>query len=342
MPRLPVNLATEPFVNRAVPLGVMGALAALAVILTVANIGLFALFGGEYRKLRSATVKQQQRLAVLGAEIKDHRAQISSPEVSTFVGEATFLDGVLRAKAFSWTLFLTRLEDVKAYGIMFGTVSPSVDREGRISVALRGTANPREEILKFENSLFASRFFRNATLRGEQKDPQNPWTQFDLAVDYSPEGFAPEPLPPPYPPPPYPPPAADAPAANAPETNAAAQAAPPPPGGAASTPTTKSPAAGISPAQVAPKQPRASQQSAPTSAVRPAAAAGGARAPAGSAAPPPSGRPPGAPSSGVVRRPGAPRPGMPDTRSRPEGEGGASAPQPAPKSPPPGAEGDEE
>ena len=223
MPRLPVNLASEPFVNRAVPLGTMATLAALVVVLTVANLTLFAVFGGEYRKLRSTTAQQQKRLAELSAEIQSNRGQISSPDVATFVGEALFMGEILRGKEFSWTLFLTRLEETKAYGIMFQTVTPKVERDGRIGVALRGTANPREEILKFENNLFVSRHFRNATLRGEQKDPQNPWTQFDMVVDYNPEGFAPGPVPPPYPPPP-----ANAPEENAPRAPAVPQSGPAP------------------------------------------------------------------------------------------------------------------
>jgi hypothetical protein len=222
MPRLQINFASTPFINRMVPLAALAVLAFLALALTVTNLTLFAVFGGEYRTLRSSTAKQQVRIATLTQEIQGRRKEIASPAVATFMGEAVFLDGVLRMKSFSWTLFLSRLEEAKSYGIMLQSVNPTVEKDGKINVTLRGVANPRDELLKFENNLFRSNYFRNATLRSEQKDLANPWTSFDIVAEYDPNGYPPQPLPPH--------PATNAPAEGSTPGQAPVQGGPAPPG----------------------------------------------------------------------------------------------------------------
>lgn len=312
MPRLHVNFASDPFINRVVPLAAIALFAFVALAMTATNLTLFAVFGGEYRTLRSKTTQQQARLVKLTTEVQSRKTEISSPAVATFMGEAAFLDGVLRAKAFSWSLFLARLEEAKAYGVMLQTVNPKVNSDGRIGVSLRGVANPREELLKYENNLFRSNFFRNVTLRGEQKDPSNPWVQFDITADYDPEGYPPQALPvlPP----------ANAPAQNAPVPQAPVPGVPPPTGkpGAAPVPAkipvppSLAPAVANAPAPQppAPKPPQPAATQPP-----------GAPVPKPAVAPPPRATPPGTrPAAGAVR-PAVPR-GTPSPTKAPQSSPG--------------------
>ena len=196
MAKLRINAASSPFVNRVVPLTAAGVLVGLAITLTLLNLVLFFLFGGEYRKVRKKVALQEIRIAQLNKEISGRQSELESPEVGNFLGEAQFMDGVLRTKAFSWVDFLSKLEDVKAYGVMFKNISPKVE-SGAVQIFLRGVANPREEYLKLENNLFASRNFSNVTTFEESKDLNNPWTLFDINVTYVPDPPGTPPPPPP-------------------------------------------------------------------------------------------------------------------------------------------------
>jgi Tfp pilus assembly protein PilN len=187
MRRLGINLATTPFVNRFVPAAALAGLGGAALLLTVLNIGSFIVLGREYRSDRAMLQKQEQRLDSLQKDLQAKQRVLDSAGVSTFSQEAQFVAEILKAKRFSWTQFLTDLERVKPYGLMFESVSPSISSSGAITVSFKGVANPREELIKLETNLFNDASFREVKLLSESKDTSNPWTHFQLTCQYIPE-----------------------------------------------------------------------------------------------------------------------------------------------------------
>jgi hypothetical protein len=188
MRRLPVNLATVPFANRALPLGLLATVVGAAAILTIFNLVSFIMLGRDYRFQRQELKRQQERVAILEKDLAQKRTILSSASVTTFSGEALFVSEILAKKRFSWVAFLKDLEHVKAYGTAFQAVSPQVDGSGVIHVSIRGQANPRAELMKLEQNMFGDPHFKEVQLAGEQRDGSGPVVTFSLSCVYLPEG----------------------------------------------------------------------------------------------------------------------------------------------------------
>jgi|WetSurMetagenome_2_1015567.scaffolds.fasta_scaffold96472_2 type IV pilus assembly protein PilN len=188
MKRLSVNLATVPFVNRALPLGALATVGGAAAILTIFNLVSFIILGGEYRSQRQVLKHQEERIATLEKDLSQKRSVLQSGSVATFSGEALFISELLAKKRFSWVTFLRDLERVKAYGTSFQAVSPQVDGSGVIRVSIRGQANPRAELMKLEQNMFGDPHFKEVQLAGEQKDASGPIVTFSISCVYLPEG----------------------------------------------------------------------------------------------------------------------------------------------------------
>ncbi len=187
MRRLSINLASTPFINRVIPLAVLGGVGGVAVLLTLLNLGSFIILGREYRIQQATLKKQEQRLATLEKDTAEKQKILESAGVATFSHEVQFVDRVLQAKRFSWIRMLEDLERVKAYGTMFTTVTPSLGQDGRITITVNGVANPRGEMLKLESNFFADPSFRNVVLSNEQKESGTPMVHFQITCEYLPE-----------------------------------------------------------------------------------------------------------------------------------------------------------
>jgi len=186
--RIDSNLASEPFLNRRIPLLVAGVLAALALAATALNLVLFVVRGGEYRSHHAKRGEQQTRLGELEKELAQAKKLLEGKEVDQYAAEAGFVADLMERRRFSWTLFLDRVEDVKPYGVMVTDLTPSPTRDGGVEVRIRGVANVREEILKLEQNLLDCPYFRNPKLESEERDRNGPLTKFALSAEYLPGG----------------------------------------------------------------------------------------------------------------------------------------------------------
>jgi hypothetical protein len=187
MKRLDVNLASAPFVNRVVPVSVLSAVMGAALLLTVFNLASFAILGAEYRSQKITLKKQLERMQDLQKNLNRKQSALDSAAVSSFSEEAALVASILAEKRFSWLKFLEDFESVKAFGVMMNSVTPQVDPSGVIHLSVRGVANPRSELMRFEQNLFSDARFREVQLHDEQRDSTGPLTTFSLSCVYLPE-----------------------------------------------------------------------------------------------------------------------------------------------------------
>lgn len=187
MRRLGVNLATAPFVNRAVPLTILSVVMGAALLLTVFNLASFAILGAEYRSQRNTVKHQEERLQALQQDLSKKQAALESASVASFSEEAALVATFLSEKRFSWLKVLADLEQVKSFGVQLKSVSPQADLTGAVHLSVQGVANPRSELMRFEQNLFSAPKFREVQLHGEQRDPASPITTFTLSCIYIPE-----------------------------------------------------------------------------------------------------------------------------------------------------------
>lgn len=186
MRRLSVNLAEDPFVNRVIPGTALLVLGVAAVLLTILNLVSFVLLGREYRSQRIELKEKEARIEQCKKDIGANQQILVSGSVATFAEEAQFVGGVLDAKRFSWNKFLADLESVKAFGVMFKSIQPSTASPDVMQVHVEAVANPREEMLKFEENLLKDPRFRAVRLSGESRDPTSPMTSFGVTFEYLP------------------------------------------------------------------------------------------------------------------------------------------------------------
>lgn len=187
MKRLHVNVAETPFVNQAIPLTLMVGLVVLAVALTLVNLASFFVLGRDFRSQRSELKLKKERLEFLKKDVAGKQKVLDSAGVATFAGEARFVSEVLAVKRFSWIQFLEDLERVKPFGVQLEAVSPTIGKDESVGVALRGRANQRSELLKFEQNLMGDPSFFGFLLQSEQREKNSPFVSFNLTVQYRPE-----------------------------------------------------------------------------------------------------------------------------------------------------------
>jgi hypothetical protein len=187
MKRLDVNLASAPFVNRVVPMSVLSAVMGAALLLTIFNLASFVMLGAEYRSQKTTLKKQLERMQDLQKNLNRKQSALDSAAVSSFSEEAAIVATMLSEKRFSWLNFLEDFESVKAFGVMMNSVTPQVDPAGVIQLSVRGVANPRSELMRFEQNLFSDARFREVQLHDEQRDSTSPLTTFSLSCVYLPE-----------------------------------------------------------------------------------------------------------------------------------------------------------
>lgn len=187
MKRLHVNVAATPFVNQMIPLSLMAGLVVLAVALTLFNLTSFFILGRDFRSQRAEMRLKKERLEFLKKDVVEKQKVLDSAGVATFAGEAQFVSEVLAVKRFSWIRFLEDLERVKPFGVQLEAVSPSIGKDESVGVSLRGRANQRGELLKFEQNLMGDRSFFGFLLQSEQREKNSPFVSFNLTVQYRPE-----------------------------------------------------------------------------------------------------------------------------------------------------------
>lgn len=188
MKRLNVNTAETPFVNRVIPVATIVCLGVLALVFTILNLTSFIVLGADFRNQRSEQKAKEKRLDFLKKDMEEKQKSLESASVASFAGEAQFVSGILNMKRFSWTLFFEDLERVKPFGVVMEGVTPSIGKDGIVLLGLRGKANQRGELLKFEQNLMSDASFRGFDLQSETKEQGSPFIVFAITVEYIPGG----------------------------------------------------------------------------------------------------------------------------------------------------------
>ena len=187
MKRLRSNLATEPFINRRIPIIVAASLIGLALLATAISATLFGLRGGKYRSQRNTLSEQRLKLEKLGREVSEEQQLLKGQAVAVYASEGGFMSGVLDRKRFDWIAMLDKVESIKPYGARFTDVSPQHDDKAGWRINIKGEANSRDEILKLESNLFASPWFKEPRLVREGRQPNASTLQFEATAIYLPE-----------------------------------------------------------------------------------------------------------------------------------------------------------
>jgi type IV pilus assembly protein PilN len=108
--------------------------------------------------LRARTERTRQEMARLEAQRKDLQRYFSQKDIANLHDRAAFINTILDARSFNWTLMFMDLERILPGGVRVISIEPK-QVGGHVEVKLTVGANSDEAELKFERALEESKEF---------------------------------------------------------------------------------------------------------------------------------------------------------------------------------------
>jgi type IV pilus assembly protein PilN len=195
--KITLNLASEPYVDLR---SVLKRLRMIMLVLVVLAVPLFLLLKSEEKKAQSATARvnaMQNHVQSLERQQRSYEALMQQPQNAAVLTEASYLNGLFRRKAFSWTATMTDLETVMPQGVQVLSIDPAILKNGEVVIQLR-VSGARDRAIELVQNLEKSRHFASPRLAGETL-AQNSGTNnhfepisastpvnFDILADYRP------------------------------------------------------------------------------------------------------------------------------------------------------------
>src|SRR5437667_1148384 len=107
-------------------------------------------------ELRARTGKTRQEMARFEAQRKDLERYFGQKDVATLHDRAAFINGILDARSFNWTLMFMDLERTLPGGVRVTSIPPT-QAGGHVELKLSVGATDDEAELKFERALEQSK-----------------------------------------------------------------------------------------------------------------------------------------------------------------------------------------
>lgn len=188
-----INFALREYLlARKVYLAVLLLLGA-GILVFVYNYRVYSLASSECVALKSQLDLQKKLSDVMAVKLAQARKKIDKREVDATAKQAEFAGMAITKKAFSWTEFLNRLEDVVPNGVSISTIQPNFQS---LDVDISGTALGMAQLTEFLKRLTSSPYFEDIppTFRTSEavvdKDIGMTVQVFNLKIRYSPGGRA--------------------------------------------------------------------------------------------------------------------------------------------------------
>jgi hypothetical protein len=165
---LRTNLATRPFYNIRAVKAVLGAFAALVIMMTMFNVIRLLQLATSQRSLGARAVQAQNDATRLRADAARVRAQVDAKELEVVSGAAREANAIIDMRAFSWSDLLAQFETTLPESVRITAVQPRVERDGRFIVGIRVEARQSGDLEKFLDALEMTGAFRNVLATDEQ------------------------------------------------------------------------------------------------------------------------------------------------------------------------------
>jgi type IV pilus assembly protein PilN len=114
-------------------------------------------------ELRLRTEKSRREMATLGAQRKDLERYFTQKDISNLHDRAVFINTILDARSFNWTLMFMDLERILPGGVRVISIAPT-QKGGHVELKLTVGAASDEAELKFEHALEESKEFTDVQI----------------------------------------------------------------------------------------------------------------------------------------------------------------------------------
>jgi len=162
---LRTNLATRPFYNdRGVRIAI-GAVALVALGLTIFNAAEVWRLQSQNRELGQAVARNEQQARQLRDKASVIRQSLNREELTATELKAREANQLIDRRAFSWTELLNQFQATLPPDVRIAAVQPQIDRDGRLLVAVTVVSRRLEDLDAFIEALEATGSFSGVLSR---------------------------------------------------------------------------------------------------------------------------------------------------------------------------------
>jgi hypothetical protein len=165
---LRTNLSTRPFYNIRAVQAMLGAFAALVILMTMFNIISLLRLATSQRSLGARAVQAQTEATRLRADATRVRSQVDAKELEVVTVAAREANSIIGMRAFSWSDLLAQFETTLPENARITAVEPRVERDGRFIVGMRVEARQIGDLEKFLEALEMTGAFHSVLTTDEQ------------------------------------------------------------------------------------------------------------------------------------------------------------------------------
>jgi len=158
---LRTNLATRPFYNERLVHAVLGLVTVAALAFTVFNTVRIVTLRGRLAALEAEAAGTEAEAAQMRAEAEAVRQGLDPREVEAITAAATEANAIIDSRTFSWSDLFTHFETTLPEDVRIVSVSPRVERDGRMLMAIVVVGRRAEDIDRFVQRLEDAGAFRN-------------------------------------------------------------------------------------------------------------------------------------------------------------------------------------
>jgi len=146
------NLATRPFYNERIVALLLGALAIVAVVLTLTNATRLMQLSSRRSALRAQASADTDAAARLRQSAVAVQSSVDAAALTALAGSAREANSLIDARTFSWTTFFSYIEDTIPMGVRLTAVVPEIEK-GNITVTMSLMGRTVEDVATFMSAL---------------------------------------------------------------------------------------------------------------------------------------------------------------------------------------------
>lgn len=172
---LRTNLSTRPFYNdRAVRTG-LAVLALIALGLTIFNAIEILRLERAGREARQAVSQNAAQAREMREKARVIRQSINQSALQAVQVSARDANALIDRRAFSWTALLNHFQATLPADVRIGSVTPQVDDDGRMLVAIQVFARRAEDLSEFIDALETTGAFSDVLPRQSSVEEDGTW-----------------------------------------------------------------------------------------------------------------------------------------------------------------------
>ena len=166
------NLSTRPFYNERFVRNVLAALALVAIALTVFNLVEIVRLERAGRDARQTVAQNNEQARDLRQKAQVIRQSINQAQLEKVRVAARDANSLIDRRAFSWTALLNYFQATLPPDVRVAAVTPQVDNEGRMLVAISVFARRFDDLSEFQDALEGTGAFTDVLSRqlGQEED----------------------------------------------------------------------------------------------------------------------------------------------------------------------------